>query len=224
MKNNLVKKHFDSVSTDYDYYKKKNSFYYDNLKLLLKSLISENKNIFEFGCGTGDLLSSLNPKKGLGYDISGGMIKLAKTKHRFNKKLTFVSRLPTSIHPSPEYIFMSDVIEHLDNPKKEFTNIAKLMDRKTKFVMTMANPRVEPILMLAEKLKLKMPEGPHKRIVYGDIIALTKKAGLRLVRHDYKLLIPIKIPVITNLFNKYMEKYFKGLAFIEYFVFTKKDR
>lgn len=219
-----IKKHFDKVAGDYDYYKKKNSFYYGSLKRLLAGLIPKGENVLEIGCGTGDLLNHLSPRKGYGYDISSEMIEIAKSKYKFQKNLKFSTVFPSDKF---KYIFMSDVIEHLGNPKETFNKVSKLMNRnskfttETKFLITMANPLWEPALILAEKLKLKMPEGPHRRIRYEDVRILSEKSGLQINKHNYKLLIPIKIPLITDFANKYLEKYLKPLCFIEYLIITK---
>jgi ubiquinone/menaquinone biosynthesis C-methylase UbiE len=218
MSKTKVEKHFDEVAGNYDFYKEKNSFYYDNLKKLLKSLIPVNKNVLEVGCGTGDLLASLNPQKGYGMDISGEMIVIAKAKHKSQKKLFFSTLLPNEEF---DYIFMSDVIEHLEKPEKTFKEISKLMNDKSKFIVTMANPFWEPFLMLAEKMKLKMPEGPHKRVAFNDLKLMINDLGMKVVKHDYKLLIPVRVPFITNFANKYLEKPFRKLCFVEYFVIVK---
>lgn len=220
-KNLSVSKHFDRVAKDYDYYKKKNSFYYDNLKKLLKSLIPSNKNVLEIGCGTGDLLTSLKPKTGVGYDISSEMIRIAKYKYKSKNNLSFTHYPLSIIHYSFDFVFMSDVIEHLDHPEETFKKVSKVMGNDTKFVITMANPIWEPFLMLAEKLKLKMPEGEHYRIKYKELRIMLEKTGMKIARHGYELLIPVKIPFITNFANKYLEKPLKKLAFIEFFVVTK---
>jgi ubiquinone/menaquinone biosynthesis C-methylase UbiE len=217
----LTEKHFDKVAKDYDYYKEKNSFYYENLKKLLGELIPKNKTVLEFGCGTGDLLFSLNPKIGYGVDISNEMISFAKNKYISRKNLHFSTEIPFSVHRPLDYIFISDVIEHLENPEETFRKISKLMGKDTVFVNTMANPIWEPILMIAEKLRLKMPEGPHTRLTTDNLKFIINNSKLRLIKHDYKLLMPIKIPLLTNFVNKYLEKYFKKLAFIEYFVAVK---
>jgi 2-polyprenyl-3-methyl-5-hydroxy-6-metoxy-1,4-benzoquinol methylase len=221
MQKTKVQKHFDTVAKNYDFYKKKNAFYYSNLKNLLKTLISENKIVFEVGCGTGDLLASLNPKAGYGMDLSSEMIRLAKMKYKDKKNLRFFSHLPFTINLSPDFIFMCDVIEHLENPEETFNKISKSMNDKSTFICTMANPIWEPILMTAEKLGLKMPEGPHTRLKNEELRIMMENVGLKVVKHDYKLLIPVRIPMITNFANKYLEKPFNRLAFIEYFVAVK---
>ena len=211
-------KHFDKIAKNYDYYKNKNSFYYENLKKLLKSLIPQNKKVFEIGCGTGDLLAALEPITGYGMDISSGMIRVANKKYAKSENLKFSTEWPKDKF---DYIFMSDVIEHLEDPKETFFKIRGLMGEKTIFINTMANPVWEPILLIAEKLGLKMPEGPHNRIKYSDLRFMIEESGMKIIKHDYKLLVPTKIPLLTNLVNRHLEKYFKRLAFIEYFVAAK---
>lgn len=216
MTRTTVEKHFDKVAKDYDYYKEKNFFYYQNLKKLLGKLIPKNKNVFEFGCGTGDLLASLNPKIGYGMDISSEMIDIAKNKYTSQRNLHFSTNLPAP--KSFDCIFMSDVIEHLEKPKETFMQISKLMGKNTVFICTMANPLWEPFLMVAEKLGLKMPEGPHNRLNINDLKLIINATGMKITKHDYELLMPIKIPFVANFMNTYIEKYLKRLAFIEYFV------
>lgn len=216
---NRVRNHFNEIAKNYDYYKNKNWYYYKNLKILLSKVIPKNKNVLEIGCGVGDLLSYLEPEKGWGMDLSDEMIKRAKFKHKYNNNLTFSTKYPGEKY---DYVFMSDVVEHLEDPKKVIKRISKLMDKNSLLINTMANPIWEPILMLGEKVGFKMPEGPHNRIKYYEIVRIINKNDLKIVKHNYKLLMPVYIPIITSLFNRYLERYFKKYAFIEYFVAKKK--
>lgn len=222
MKRSSVEKHFDTVAGTYDAGKEKYSFYYSNLKKLLGNIISKNSKVLEIGCGTGDLLASLTPKYGVGYDISSKMVALARKKYGRNKKLHFTHQLSSISSQSFDFVFMSDVIEHLENPEEMFKKIHGLMNKKTKFINTMANPIWEPLLMFWEKMGWKMKEGKHRRIKERELRLLYKNAGMKVVSHNYKLLFPINIPLVTSFVNKYLEKYFKKYAFIEIFISTKK--
>ena len=215
MKKSTIEKHFDEVADTYDSGKKRYSYYYTSLKKLLGELIGKNKNVFEFGCGTGDLLVSLNPKSGFGMDISRKMIEMAKEKHSSKKSITFSTSMPKEKF---DYIFLSDVVEHLSDHKNTFKELKKVMNGDAKIIVTMANPIWEPLLMVWEVLGLKMKEGKHKRVAYGELKHMLEGLHLRVVKHDYKLLVPVQIPFITNFANKYLEKILKPLCFIEYFV------
>jgi len=214
----VVASHFDNIAVNYDYYKSKNKYYYDNLKSLLKTHVLPNKKVMEIGCGTGDLLAYLKPKIGYGVDISSKMIINAQKKYGGRKNLHF-----STVNPKGkfDYVVMSDVIEHLRDPKKVIGEISTFMDKNSIFICTMANPIWEPVLFLAEKLGLKMPEGPHNRISYKKIKDIVNDAGLEIIKHDYTLLMPVRIGIVSDIINKYLEKYIKRLAFIEYFIAKK---
>ena len=217
-----VKKHFDKIAPSYDSYKKRYKYYYDNLKNLLTRLIPSNKVVLEVGCGNGHLLASLNTKLGYGIDISPQMIKIANSKYKEIKNLHFSTNNVLDFKKKEiDYIYLSDVIEHLENPEKMFLDIAKVMKKDTKLIITMVNPIWEPALIVWEKLGWKMPEGKHKRWKYFEIKNFLNKSGLKIELHDYYLLIPVKIPLITDLANRYLEKVFKKYAFIVYFVAKK---
>lgn len=212
-----VKAHFDEIAKDYDFYKEKNKFYYNHLKKLLKKLVTKDRKVLEIGCGTGDIISFVNPKDGFGMDLSSEMIKIAQKKLK-TKNIKFSTSYPQEKY---DYIFMADVIEHLEKPGEVFKKISFLLKKGGVFINTMANPVWEPVLMFGEKLGLKMPEGKHKRISFKQVKKILKDNNLKVVKHDYTLLIPVKIPLITNFINKYLERYFKKYAFIEYFVAKK---
>jgi len=222
--NSPVKTHFDHIANKYDAYKTRNNYYYSHLKKLLAHFIPQDKKILEIGCGTGDLLEFLQPKHGIGIDISSEMIKIAKTKHP-QKSFTYISTPIEKFKTKKtfDYIYMSDVIEHLTDTRSSFQIIGRLMSKNTIFINTMVNPIWETILMPAEKLKLKMPEGPHTRITYKEIQRLYQESDMQIINHSYSLLMPIYIPYITPFINTHIEKHLKQLSFIEYFVARKSE-
>ena len=217
MKKTPVEEHFDSIAGRYDRYTSRRDLHYSTLKNLLNKLIGKRKRVLEIGCGTGDLLAAISPAYGLGYDLSGEMIKIASRKYKSKKNLKFTNKFPKEKF---DYIFMSDVIEHLEDRGAMFNKISDLMTSKSVFVNTMMNPVWEPIESLYSFLGLKMPEGPHERIGNGDIKKLARESDLKIINHDYTLLMPIKIP-FYKFINKYLGPKLKKLSFIEYFVFAK---
>lgn len=218
--------HFNRIAHRYDAYKRKNSFYYSSLKSLLGSLIPSGKSVLEIGCGTGELLASLKPSKGLGIDISSEMVSLAKKKYGTNPRLDFKigSAEKLLINGKWDYVIMVDVVEHLVDHRTVFSRISRFIGPHTKLIITMANPIWEPILVLAEKLRLKMPEGPHRRIKFNQIKSFLKAEQLTIIKHDFDLLIPVFIPGITSIINNGLKsKYIKKYAFIEIIVASKES-
>lgn len=224
MERTHVTEHFDEVASSYDYWKQKNWYYYDALKDIAKRETAGALSVFDAGCGTGGIISTLTAPRLLGLDISPQMIAIAAKRHAGRPELSFAVGDISSASPAETFdrILFFDVIEHVEDGKAALSAMAKLLSPKGRLILTMANPLWEPILMLAEKLKLKMPEGPHLRISSGEVVAYAQKEGLRLVSRDFRLLFPKYIPVFSYFFNEIVGRLplVRRLCVIEVFAFA----
>ena len=75
--NDSTIKHYDKLAEKRHYWKNRNKYYYIDQENYFRFLIPEDSSILELGCGTGDLLNALHPKRGVGVDISPQMIQIA---------------------------------------------------------------------------------------------------------------------------------------------------
>jgi 2-polyprenyl-3-methyl-5-hydroxy-6-metoxy-1,4-benzoquinol methylase len=201
MRQEDVTLHFDSIAEKYDYYKRQNAFYYNSIKRTLKRLVPQDKKILDVGTATGQILSFLAPSQGVGYDISPKMIEIAKKKNVKRKNLRFVTSLNQISGPF-DYILLIDVIEHLAMPKDVFNKFSHLADTKTLLIISSVDSFFNPLLLLVEKLHLKMPEGPHRRPKNQEIIKIASESGFKLIRKFWKF------PLITFfIFKKKSKEY-----------------
>ena len=195
-----VKDHFDHIASDYDYWKKRNWYYYENIKKIITEFVPMDKEVLEVGCGTGDLLAFVQPNYGVGMDLSPKMIELAKSKYNRSSNLKFC--IPGEVPKRQfEYIMMIDVIEHIEDRTAVFTDIQQFCDSNTKIIVLMANPLWEPLLLLLEKLNLKMPEGPHYRISYSDLKKELEQLNFIVSEHGYRQLVPSHIRGLSDFIN-----------------------
>lgn len=218
-----IGKHFDKIAENYDYFKKRNWYYYQNLKALYKKLIPGGKIIMEVGCGTGDLISILGAKEAVGIDISREMVRLAKKKYpAIYFKATTIEDFKSYV--SFDYIFLADVIEHLENIAGTIKCLKKFCHKDTKVIFTYANPLWEPILLLLEKMGLKMPEGPHYRIPYYKFKRMFETYGFEAKDRGWRLLLPTYIPWLSYLINNYFHHIpgIRKLGMLEYLILKIK--
>lgn len=214
MNNAQIQSHFDLIANDYDFYKQKNSYYYAAIKDALKQIVEPNKRILDFGCGTGDILNFLKPKYGIGIDLSPKLIETAKKKFK-SKNLNFkVENKPPK--GDFDYIIMIDVIEHLANPEQTFKDLAKTANKKTILIISFVSSKWEPILDFLEKIKFKMPEGPHQRITTNNLLITANKNKLTLI--EAKTIAPL--PGSLSIIKQILEKL--NLGPISFLVFEKK--
>lgn len=223
---NEVQKHFDEIAPSYDYWKKKNWYYYDRVKNIYGGLIPVGMRVLEIGCGTGEVLAGLKPSYGVGIDVSGEMVKMAEEKYSNSKNLAFFQSSAADFRTDGkfDYVILADVIEHLDDVRGSMRNISSLALNNTKIIISMANPLWEPILDLGEKFGLKMPEGPHERISIKELAGICQDAGLSLERILYHLPFPKYVPIFSNVFNGIIEKIpiLYKMGVITVLVFIKK--
>ncbi len=216
--------HFDDIAEDYDYWKKKNYYYHQNLKDLYKSFIPRGSEVLEIGCGTGDILVSLEPSRGLGIDISKKMIKRAKEKYREHPTVDFECRniFQASTPFDYEFLVMADVLEHFDAPRLFVAHLARLVKKESALIVSVANPLWEPMLSLAERLHMKMPEGPHTRLSIRENESLFLTSGFSIAEKGYRLLVPRKIPGSDWINARfYQNKVLAPLGCIIYWVLKK---
>lgn len=216
--------YFDRIARDYDYWKKKNYYYHDTLKKLCQSYVKSGDSVLEIGCGTGDILASLTLAQGFGVDISGGMIAEAQQKYASRGDLRFERADITTWQEVTPYdiIILVDVLEHIDNTSTFVEHIARIAKPDSKIIITLANPLWEPVLVAAEKLGLKMPEGPHARLSIEDTETLFRKSGYRAIEQGYRLLIPKRLPTADWInAHFYTKKFLARFGFIVYWVLAK---
>lgn len=214
-----VSKHFNNIARDYDYWKKRNWYYYENLKRILKEFIPPQSRVLDVGCGTGDLLAALQPIYGVGIDISEEMIKVARQKHQSRGNLFFYQSGDEQ-QEKFDFIIVVDVVEHVENLEDFIKNLSKFCHEQSKIIILMANPLWEPLLLLLEKLELKMPEGPHKRTPFEKIKRIFEKNNFKIVEHGYRQLVPKRIYFFSDFVNRcfYKIPLIKNLGLTEYFV------
>ncbi|MCM8789824.1 MAG: glycosyltransferase [Candidatus Omnitrophica bacterium] len=201
MDKETVRKHFDLIAKDYDEWKKKNSYYYNELKSFIRRIVRPKSSVLDIGTGTGEILAALEPSLGVGIGISHEMVKRAKEKF---PELNFIAisieefRYPEKF----DYIVMIDLIDHAYDIIDILENVHTFCHHQTKVIITTINPWWEPLLLLMEKLRQKMPEGPHNFIERRNLSKIIEFLDFSVAETGYLLLFPKYIPILSRLANR----------------------
>lgn len=200
IKKESVAEHFDEIAPNYDNWKRKNSYYYSNIKAFISRIFPPGSKVLEVGCGTGEILASMNPKRGVGIDISQKMVELAKQKY---PQYTFIHAPieDLDIDEKFDYVIMVDVVDHVYDVVDVFTSLRRFCHPTTRIILTTISPWWEPILSLMEKLSAKMPEGPHNFIEKRILGNMIEMVGFSVSYSGYLLLFPKWIPILSYIMN-----------------------
>jgi len=201
MTKETVRDHFEEIAVDYDRWKARSSYYYELLAETYREFVPPGASVLEIGCGTGTLLAKLNPRRGVGVDISPKMVEIAAAKF---PGLSFLAADAEALDLGEtfEFVIVPDVIEHLSDVSAMFRSVRRCMRPDSRMIVTSVNPLWAPVLHLAERFGLKMPEGEHRWLPAGEIEVLARKAGFSVAGSHGRILCPKRIPLLASPINQ----------------------
>lgn len=197
--------YFNQVASSRDTWKKRNWYYHRALANFFSFSVPAGSSVLEIGCGTGDLLGQLKPGQGVGLDFSPEMLKIAGQKHpEFTYRVDDIENL--QLADKFDYVIMQDLISHLGDVWQAFRNLRKVTKPSTRVIITNYNNLWEPVIVLAEKCGLKMRQPAQNWLSIEDIENILYLSHYEVIKKGYFFLVPVYIPVISNLINKYIAK------------------
>ena len=195
-----VRRHFDEIADGYDAWKEKSSYYYALLAGIFREIVPPGAAVLEIGCGTGTLLASLAPRRGVGVDFSARMVAIAAAKF---PELTFIAadaeRL--DLGETFDFVIVPDVVEHLADVPAMFRSARRCCRPDGRVIVTCANPLWAPVLHAAERLGMKMPEGEHRWLSADTLVRMARDAGFDAAAVQGRVLCPKRVPVVAALLN-----------------------
>jgi glycosyltransferase involved in cell wall biosynthesis len=163
-----VREHYDQISSFYE--RRKRDAYLNLARREVEKM--DSKRIVDLGCGTGLALSWMSGER-VGVEIAP---KLLASAHKGPDYIVGdIENLPLRIECC-DGVISFDVLEHV--PSLCLVSEAyRILVRGGKLLMDTVEPRYGPLLEVLERLKLKLPEGPHKWRSREEVLSSLKQAG-----------------------------------------------
>jgi ubiquinone/menaquinone biosynthesis C-methylase UbiE len=195
---------FNKLAAERETWIKKNRYYYEDQTRYYRFLVSEGLSVLELGCGTGDLLHALRPRRGVGVDFSGEMVKRARERYPdLEFREADIEKLE-SWGEAFDVIILADVVGHLQDIEETLRSLRPFCHSETRIVVSYYSFFWEPFLKLAEWLGQKMPQQHQNWLSTEDISNLLALAGYEEIKQEYRLLIPKRIPWLSHFVNRFI--------------------
>lgn len=212
-------KYLDDQAQTRSYWKRRNWYYHKTIENLISFLVPAGETVLEIGSGIGDLLMYVNPKRGVGIDISPKMVESAQKKYPMLEWILMDAE-EMRLGERFDYIILSDVLGYFSDVEKVFHNLKNVSYERTRVVINYFNYGWEPILRLAEILGLKFRQPLQHWLSERDIENLLYLAGFEVIKRGKKMLFPVYVPLISAFINRLVANLplLNRFCLVQYFV------
>jgi len=150
------------------------------------------RRVVEVGAADGVLLGGIAAALGVACDLSLPMLVAGRRPDAVARLAGDAQRLP--FHDAAfDGCLAVNVLEHLPDPARFVAEAARVLAPGGRLLVVTPNGDLERWLDLAERLRLKLPEGPHRFLGFRELAALAGP-GLRLLEHRRFLVFPAGPP------------------------------
>jgi SAM-dependent methyltransferase len=195
---------FDRLAVERDQWIRKNAYYYEDQQRYFRFVVPRSRSVLELGCGTGDLLKALEPRRGLGVDISPEMIRKASEKYPDLEFRVGDMEQLDAWGETFDVLVLADVVGLLQDVEETFRRLRPFCRPETRVIISYYNFLWEPVLSAGERMGLKMPQKHQNWLSAEDIENLLSLTGYEVVKSESRLLLPKGIPGLSRFVNRYL--------------------
>ena len=155
----------------------------------------------------------LRPKLGLGLDISEGMVGRAKAQHP-NLEFQISDSIHFNARKKYDFVVISDTVNDLWDVQATLTASSRCLKAEGRLIINFYSRLWELPLKIATRLHLAKPTLLQNWLTPDDARNLLDLAGYEVIRHWEEVLLPLPIPLLAPLCNKYLVRFwpFRMLA------------
>lgn len=185
--------------------RKRHHYYWNDITRYCNFFIHPDYSVLEVGCGTGDLIGSINGRRKVGIDFSEPMIVRAREQFPDTQFITMDAD-DIRLEERFDVVVVSNLIGYSADVQHLFEELRKVCHDRTRIILTYYNYLWEPVLKFAEFIGLKDKTPNQNWLSQADINNLFYLSGFQVYRESRRLIIPVFIPVLSWLFNKYLAR------------------
>jgi ubiquinone/menaquinone biosynthesis C-methylase UbiE len=182
------------------------SEYHRRLTELYREIVPPGQAVLEIGCARGELLASLAPARGVGVDFSERMLQHARQLYPDMEFVHGDAHSLADISGSFDYIIFSDLIDDLWDVHGFLVEVHRLCSPDTRIVFNFFSHLWSMPLRLAQRLGLATAMLPQNWLTIEDVNGLLGLTGFSIVSSHSEILLPVAIPGLSNVCNKFLAK------------------
>jgi ubiquinone/menaquinone biosynthesis C-methylase UbiE len=185
-------------------------------RLLVRRTLGGRRCLLELGGGSTDLLDELGSSSAVASDLSLEMLRQRPGGASSHRVVASGERLPFG-DGRFEGVFSINVLEHVADLDRFLDESTRVLAPGGTWLAITPNGDWEFWLDLAERWRLKIPEGPHRFLTIRRLSEAVR-ARLELVEHRTMLFFPCGPPALAALVDRLTLSTRLGWGFFQYVV------
>lgn len=181
-----VLEHYENIADDFTGLS--NKYCNERYRLEISKYAKDDKSILDIGCGTGLLLSQVKARKRVGVDVSPRLLGQLR-----NNSLHLIQSDAETLpfkQGSFDLVYSVNLLEHVPHPGTVVNEGVGVLKRGGKLVLITPNGDLTLFLEIADRLKLKAPEGPHRFLTTKEIMDIIPKNTVKIIKYERLVLFP----------------------------------
>jgi SAM-dependent methyltransferase len=191
---------FDAFAPSEQHWRRRNRTYYRLVERICRFLIPPGGKVLEIGCGSGDLLAALEPADGVGVDVSGEMVELARSRHP-SLRFDHAAGERLDLGETYDFVVLGDLLPYVHDLLELFARVAEHSHAGTRVVIHSYSRAWKPLIRLAEILRLKPPKPLRNWVSPEDVRNLLDLADFEVVTLTRRILMPKSFPLLSFVLN-----------------------
>jgi SAM-dependent methyltransferase len=171
-------------------------------------LIPADASVLEIGCGNGELLAAIRAARKTGVDLSPARIAAARERLP-GAELHVQAGEELQLEGTFDCIIISDTLNLAADVQTLFSRLHHCARPDTRVIVNFQNSLWRPVLSFAELLGLKAPHPQNSWLASSDVLNLLRLAGWESVCRQNHLLLPVRVPLLDPLFNRWLAPLFQ---------------
>jgi SAM-dependent methyltransferase len=197
--------------------------YRDMLAHHYNLMIPEGAKVLEVGCGGGDLLGRLKARQVTGVDISPVQIERARA--RVPHGTFFVqSGEQLEISGTFDVIILSDTLNYAADVQALLARLHTVSTPGTRLIVNFQSNLWRPLLALGRLVRLGEAAPESSWLAKSDVRNLLDLADLEEVRHEHRLLMPLRALGLEYLVNRWIAPLMPWLCLTDFIVARPRTR
>jgi SAM-dependent methyltransferase len=213
--------HFEKLAPRHLRYRKRYRYFWDDIVRYCNYFVHDRDRVLEVGCATGDAIGRLRGRQKTGIDFSPAMIDIARKQYP-DVDFRVQDAENIALEGAFDTILLSHVTGYFDDVLQVFLSLKKVCHPRTRLIINYYNFLWEPLLLLGERIGLKRKSPRQNWLSRHQVETFLYLAGFETYRVSRRLLLPVRIPLLSFLFNRILGRLplFEHLC-INQFVFAR---